>query len=83
MLLTGFLPKQALATWIIWSAFVLIGLFVGIHPIISSLARIVPFAQAPWVMANENNYWPIMWTMIIAAGLAAVGVVGFRKRDVR
>jgi ABC-2 type transport system permease protein len=82
MFLIGLLPKQAVAAWAIWTAFVLMGLFAGVHPIIASLARIVPFAQAPWVMANENNYWPILFATAVASGLASAGAVGFRNRDV-
>lgn len=43
---------------------------------------ISPLYHVPHVLAEHANYWPVLWLILIAAALTAVGFAGYRRRDV-
>jgi ABC-2 type transport system permease protein len=43
---------------------------------------ISPLYHVPNVLAENPNYWPVLWLTLIGAVFTAVGFAGYRRRDV-
>jgi ABC-2 type transport system permease protein len=43
---------------------------------------ISPLYHVPNVLAEDANYWPVLWLTLIAGALTAAGFAGYRSRDV-
>jgi ABC-2 type transport system permease protein len=46
-----------------------------------SVQNVSPFTHVPKVPAAETTVMPILSLLLVAAGLVAVGVIAFRRRD--
>ena len=78
----GVLPRWAVP--IGWSALVvalIIGQFGELFELPQALLNVSPFTHPPAVPAQEFLWTPILALLAVAAGLAAIGLVGFRRRD--
>ena len=80
--LVGLAPRAALAAWGVLGACFLL-LYLG--PLLSLppwLVDLSPFTHVPLLPAADLDVVPLLVLTGVAAGLAAVGVVGLRRRDV-
>jgi ABC-2 type transport system permease protein len=80
--LVGLVPRAALAAWGVLGACFLL-LYLG--PLLSLpgwLMDISPFTHVPLLPAAGLDIVPLILLTAVAAALAAVGIVGLRRRDV-
>ncbi len=82
----GWFPRQAVA--IGWGAFVFLNLFgdvlgPGIGIDVAAAQRVIPFHAVPRVLTGEPfRIAPIAGLLAVTAAFVALGVAGFRRRDV-
>jgi ABC-2 type transport system permease protein len=63
-------------------AFLLIGEFGPLFELDQWVMDISPFAHVPRLPGSDFAPMPLVWLVIVAATLTAVGMIGFRRRDV-
>ena len=82
MALHGWAPRLGIIPWVVvgWSLFMLwLG---GILDIPERLVQATPFAALPQLPVEPLDWTPIVVMTGIAVVLVAVGLVGFRRRDI-
>lgn len=80
--LFGWLPRFSAAAWVIPAyAFVVVYL-AELIDMPDWLARLSPLGHVPQVPAADWEWTPLLVMTALAVVLAAVGLVGFRRRDV-
>jgi ABC-2 type transport system permease protein len=80
--LFGLLPRWSPLAWVLLVAFLLLGEFGSLFELRQTVMDISPYAHVPQLPGGEMSVAPLVWLTGIAAALTAVGVVGFRRRDV-
>jgi len=80
--LFGVLPRAMAAAWGALAGCFLIGMFGGLFNLPSWVIDLSPFQHVPAVPAQDFSAQPLVILTMIAAGLVAVGLIGFRRRDV-
>ena len=79
--LYGLLPRFAVAgTWGALAVFLALELGWELQQVGQSVFNISPFAHVHW--AKQVTAAPLVGLTVVAAVLVAVGLVGFRRRDV-
>jgi ABC-2 type transport system permease protein len=78
----GLAPRWALAGWVLLVAFLVLGEFGPLFSLPQYVMDISPFAHAPRLPGGEFSAVPIVALVAVAAALVAVGLAGFRRRDV-
>lgn len=80
--LLGWAPRLTGLVWLVlgWSLFVTwIGALLGLP---QTLVDATPFAPLPHLPVDELTWAPILLESALAAALVAVGLVGWRRRDI-
>ena len=81
--LFGVLPRFAASVgWGVLAACVLLGQFGELLRLDQWMLDLSPFAHLPKLPGGDVSAAPLVWLTLIAATLATVGLLGFRKRDV-
>jgi ABC-2 type transport system permease protein len=80
--LFGLWPRLAWGGWAALAAFVLLWTVAMSVELSPGLLGVSPFNRVPKLPGGEMSVTPLLWLTAIAAGLVAVGLVGFRRRDV-
>ncbi|MGH3384945.1 MAG: ABC transporter permease [Nocardioidaceae bacterium] len=80
--LFGWAPRAALAGWAALVGCVVVGWLGGILDIPEWLADVSPFQHLPNAPLEPITATPLVILSVVAVALAAVGLVGFRRRDV-
>jgi ABC-2 type transport system permease protein len=78
----GFVPRQIYVGWVALTGFVLLGEFGPLFRLNHVVMDISPFAHVPKMPGGDLTVTPLLWLTAIAAGLIAIGLGGFRRRDV-
>ena len=78
----GLAPRAIVAGWIALLAFMLLGEFGSLFNLSQLVMDISPFAHVPRLPGGPFSVAPMLWLTAVAAGLIAVGMAGFRRRDV-
>ena len=78
----GLVPRFILIGWVALAAFVLLGEFGSLFDLSQTVMDISPFAHVPRMPGGDFAAAPLLWLTAIAAGLIALGLAGFRRRDV-
>jgi ABC-2 type transport system permease protein len=60
----------------------LLGEFGALFELSQIVMDVSPFAHVPRMPGGDFAVAPMLWLTAIAAGLIAIGLVGFRRRDV-
>ena len=81
--LFGALPFAARAGWAVLGVAVVVGLFGQLLRLPGWTRSISPFEHVPALPAEELTMLPIVILSLLAAGLIATGLWGFRARDLR
>jgi ABC-2 type transport system permease protein len=80
--LIGLAPRVAVPIgWAALVAALVIGQFGELFELPQALVNLSPFSHPPAVPAEELAWTPVLVLLAVAAGLAAVGVAAFRRRD--
>jgi ABC-2 type transport system permease protein len=80
--LVGLLPRLSGAGWVALAACLLIGLIGAAMQLDQRLLDLSPFTHLPRVPGATVSATPLVWLVVVAAGCAAVGLVGLRRRDI-
>jgi ABC-2 type transport system permease protein len=79
--LFGLAPRATLLVWILIAYAGLIGMFADLLGLPDWTVDLSPFGHVPLLPAVGMRWTPIVLLTAIAAALIAVGLVGFRRRD--
>jgi ABC-2 type transport system permease protein len=77
----GLAPRASAATWGLLAAFLVLGELGAVFDLPRALIDVSPFTHAPRLPGGDVTAAPL-WLAAIAAGLAAAGLAGLRRRDV-
>jgi ABC-2 type transport system permease protein len=75
----GLVPRLAVAGWALLVTFLLIGELGPIFELNRHVMDISPFVHVP--LLGRFSATPMIWLIAVAAVLIALGVEGFRHRD--
>ena len=82
VLVFGFAPGLIMAGWGALVVFLLLGQFGPIFELPQWAMDLSPFTHTPKLPGGELTATPLVWLTLIAAALVAVGLTGFRRRDI-
>jgi ABC-2 type transport system permease protein len=80
-LLFGFLPRAIALPWLLLIYGIFVGIFGELVQIPDWMFDLSPYEHVPELPGGELTLLPIAITMVLAALLIIVGLVGFRRRD--
>jgi ABC-2 type transport system permease protein len=78
----GLAPRAVVVGWVFMIGFFLLGELGPLFQIDQRVIDLSPFTHVPKLPGSELTLAPLLWLTAIAAVLTAVGLVGFRRRDV-
>jgi ABC-2 type transport system permease protein len=79
--LFGLLPRAVVGAWAVLVVFLLFGQFGQLLSLPQWLLDVSPFTHLPRTLGAAIDATPLVWMIVITAGLVAVGFTGFRRRD--
>ena len=79
--LFGAVPRASVLVWIVIAYAAVIGSFAAILDLPDWTLDLSPFGHIPALPAVDMNWTPVVVLTVIAAVLATIGLVGFRRRD--
>jgi ABC-2 type transport system permease protein len=82
VVLHGVAPRAAMALWGVLAGCFVIGFFKQLLGIPTWVADLSPFEHTPRLPAVGFDAVPLVVLTVVAAGLAAAGLAGFRHRDI-
>jgi ABC-2 type transport system permease protein len=80
--LFGLLPRFAALSWATLVGVLLIELGGELQQVSQAVLDISPFRHVPRVLVSDVSAAPLIWLAAVATALTAVGLLGFRFRDV-
>ncbi|WP_280345410.1 ABC transporter permease [Nocardia neocaledoniensis] len=83
LLLFGVVPKYATLAWAVLSATVVILLLGSLGTFPQWLMDLVPFVHPPKLPGAAFDLVPVAWLLVVALAGIAVGLIAFRRRDLR
>ena len=78
----GLVPRFVVLGWVALVGFMLLGEFGPLFELSQAVMDVSPFTHVPRLPGGDFSAGPLLWLTAVAAGLIAVGLVGFRRRDV-
>ncbi|MEU6503255.1 ABC transporter permease [Streptomyces californicus] len=81
VLLHGWFPRAAAAAWIVPVYGFLVGYLGPVLRLPEGLRNLSPFGHVPRLPAAEPAWTPLLVLTAVAAGLIALGLAGFCRRD--
>jgi len=78
----GFAPRLAAAGWAFLVGFFLLGELGPLFKLDQLLLDLSPFIHVPRLPGAALTVGPLLWLTALTAGLIALGLAGFRRRDV-
>jgi ABC-2 type transport system permease protein len=82
VLLFGWLPRLALAAWAALAVCFVIGWLGGVLNLPATVANLSPYTHVPGAPADPVAAGPLLALTAVGLSMIAVGVLGFRRRDV-
>jgi ABC-2 type transport system permease protein len=79
----GLLPRLTVGGWAALVVVVFLELGWELQQISRTVYDLSPFAHVPKVLVGQGPGWPLLGLFAVALALTAIGLVGFRRRDVR
>ncbi len=80
--LVGWFPRAAVLTWLVVVYAGVVGYFGTILQFPDWMNNLSPFGHVPRLPVEEFSWTPLLILTAIAAGLIALGLYGFRQRDI-
>ncbi|MFD4003812.1 ABC transporter permease [Streptomyces rubiginosohelvolus] len=81
VLLFGWFPRAGAVAWIVPVYAFLVGYLGPILQLPDGLTNLSPFGHVPQLPAAPMTWTPLLALTAVAAGLIALGLAGFRRRD--
>lgn len=81
--LVGWAPRWVAAAWGLLVAFIVLGEFGELWGLPSWVLGVSPFAHSPTLPGGSVPWASLAWLVAVAAALVAVGLVGWRRRDLQ
>ncbi len=81
VLLFGWFPRAGAAAWIVPVYAFLVGYLGPILQLPDRMTNLSPFGHVPQLPAAATAWTPLLALTTVAAGLIALGLAGFRRRD--
>jgi ABC-2 type transport system permease protein len=82
VLVFGIAPGLIMAGWGALVVFLLLGQIGSVLGLPQWAMDISPFTHTPKLPGGEFSMTPLVWLTVVAAALVAVGLAGFRRRDI-
>jgi ABC-2 type transport system permease protein len=79
----GVLPRYATAAWGALAVFLLLGQLGPVLKLSHAVMDVSPFTHVPKVPGAAFTWTPLGWLALLAGVLIALGLVAFRRRDLR
>ncbi|MFE9578127.1 ABC transporter permease [Nocardia sp. NPDC006044] len=79
----GIAPRFTPVVWGILSVMLVIFFAGSLDGLPQWVVDVVPFVHPPKLPGAEFQAAPVLWLLVIAAALLAVGITAFRRRDLR
>ncbi|QBS45263.1 ABC transporter permease [Nocardia sp. CS682] len=79
----GIAPRFTPIAWGVLSVLIVIFFIGSLDGLPQWLVDLVPFVHPPKLPGAEFQAAPVLWLLGVAAALLAVGIVAFRRRDLR
>jgi ABC-2 type transport system permease protein len=79
--LFGLAPRVAAAAWGALGVFLLLGQLGPLLKLKQWAMDVSPYTHVPKLPGAPMRTMPVVWLVVVAAGLTALGLVGFRRRD--
>lgn len=83
MLLFGLLPRLTSLSWAALGLFLLVDLLGEFFDFDEWILNLSPFTHVPKLLAGDTLNTSLGWLFIMAAVLIVVGVMGYRRRDIK
>lgn len=80
--LFGLLPRWVGLGWALLVTFLLLGQLGAVLQLSQWALDLSPFTHIPHLPGGEMTWTPVVWLTAAAAALTAVGLSGFRRRDI-
>ncbi|QGG95028.1 ABC transporter permease [Actinomarinicola tropica] len=81
--LFGLAPRAVMVAWAVLAGVVVVGVLGEVLRLPAWTRQLSPFDHAPAVPAEDLRWFPVIVLLALAAALAAAGLAGFRRRDLR
>jgi len=82
MVLFAFVPRGIAAAWGVLGGCFVIGMLGDVLGLPTWVEDLSPFSHVPQVPAADLDVVPLLVLTLIAVGLIAAGLAGFRRRDI-
>jgi ABC-2 type transport system permease protein len=82
VLMVGWLPRATALAWFAVAVCFVIGYLGGALRLPDWLENLSPFSHVPQVPAEDVSLAPLGLLTLVAVGAAAMGLAGFRRRDI-
>lgn len=82
VLLVGLVPRAAPLAWAVLVGFLLLGELGPLLSLPGWALDLSPFSHVPRLPGAPMSWPPLLWLLLVAAGLLLAGWAGFRRRDV-
>lgn len=82
VVLFGLAPRIVVASWGLLAAFLLLGQLGPLLRLRQWMMDLSPFTHVPKLPGAAMRTTPVLWLVVVAAALTAVGLAALRRRDV-
>jgi ABC-2 type transport system permease protein len=82
VLLVGLVPRAAPLAWAVLVGFLLLGELGPLLSLPGWALDLSPFSHVPRLPGAPMSWPPLLWLLLVSAGLLLAGWAGFRRRDV-
>ncbi|MGH8827441.1 MAG: ABC transporter permease [Jiangellaceae bacterium] len=79
----GLIPRLAFAAWAAMAFCVVVSMFGALLNLPQWVMNLSPFSHTPLLPSEAMALGPVLAVTLAAAGLIALGFVGFRRRDIQ
>jgi ABC-2 type transport system permease protein len=80
--LFGLVPRWAIAAWAVLALALVVAMFGTLLDLPSAVMDLSPFQHIPQAPAHDPTALPLVVLLAVGAGLTAIGIAAFHRRDV-